>query len=398
MSKVEPNSMAKTSLGDDTNSTIEFIQSIFSGKSFIPLHEPYFHGNEKKYVVDCIDSTFVSSVGQYVDRFEKMMAEFTGAKYAIATTNGTSALHVALKLVGVKADEEVITQPLTFIATCNAISYAGARPVFVDVDRETLGMSPESLQKFFQNHTELRGGQCFNKKTQKRIACVVPMHTFGHCCRILEIKKVCDNNNVPLVEDAAESLGSYSGEVHTGRFGQFGVFSYNGNKTITTGGGGMIITDDADLARQAKHITTTSKKPHPYEYVHDEVGYNYRLPNINAALGCAQMEQLPAILKIKRELAQKYITFFASSGIEFIAEPKGTHSNYWLCAVFLKNLEARNSFLELTNQRGVMTRPVWRLMNHLEMYKNCFAEDLQNAEWIEQRLVNIPSSCYRTEP
>lgn len=380
------------------SSVTDFIKTIYPQREFVPLHEPTFQGNEKKYVLDCIDTTFVSSVGKYVDRFEKQVAEFTGSKYAIATTNGTSALHIALLLSGVSQGDEVITQPLTFVATCNAISYLGAKPIFVDVDKETLGLSPTKLRYFLETQTIRQGERCYNKITKKRIGAVVPMHTFGHSCSIEEIQEICKEYRLPLIEDAAESLGTTFKGFHTGRFGQFGVFSFNGNKTITTGGGGMLITDDPTLAQKAKHITTTAKKPHPYEYVHDEVAYNYRLPNINAALGCAQMETLPAILKSKRLLAKKYSDFFRSQeSIQFVHEPKDSLSNYWLCAVLLKDRETRNNFLEFTNAQGVMTRPVWRLMNRLEMYQDCYAENIENSLWIEERLVNIPSSCLQSE-
>ena len=289
-------------MGNRYNDLILFIRNIYQTDAFIPLHEPRFFGNEKAYVAECIDSTFVSSVGKFVDQFETMMAEFTGAKYAIATVNGTAALHIALKLSGVENGCEVITQPLTFIATCNAISYCGATPVFVDVDRDTLGMSPESLKSFLNDVAVRRPDGTYNKNTGKKIGAVVPMHTFGHPCRIDLISDICHEYNIPLVEDAAESLGSYYQGKHTGTFGLISAFSFNGNKTITTGGGGMIITDNEQIAKHAKHITTTAKIPHAYEYVHDEIGYNYRLPNINAALGCAQMENLTEILQKKQQV------------------------------------------------------------------------------------------------
>jgi perosamine synthetase len=371
--------------------TIQFIQEIYKTKEFLPLHEPVFFGNEKKYLNECIDSTFVSSVGKFVDQFEKMMAEYTGAKYAIATVNGTAALHIALKLAGTDENSEVITQPLTFIATCNAISYCNAKPIFIDVDKDTMGLSPQSLQSFLESETLQRDGLCYNKTTGKKITAVVPMHTFGHPCRIDEIAVLCEKHNIALVEDAAESLGSYYKGRHTGTFGKIAAFSFNGNKTITTGGGGMIITDDEALAKQAKHLTTTAKVPHPYEYIHDEIGYNYRLPNLNAALGCAQMESLDAILKNKRELAKIYSDFFAQQKIEFVTEASDTKINYWLNAVVLKNKEKRDLFLKETNEKGVMTRPIWALMNKLEMFKNCQSTDLSNAVWLEERVVNIPS-------
>ncbi|MFT6906211.1 MAG: perosamine synthetase [Oleiphilaceae bacterium] len=370
---------------------IKFIRQTYNTDDFLPLHEPVFFGNEKKYLNECIDSTFVSSVGKFVDRFEVMMAEYTGAKYAIATVNGTAALHIALQLVGVDDKSEVITQPLSFIATCNAISYCGAKPVFVDVDRDTMGLSPESLLLFLQEQTEQRTDGCYNKTTGNRISAVLPMHTFGHPCRIAEIAVICDEYNIVLVEDAAESLGSFYKNKHTGTFGEMAAFSFNGNKTITTGGGGMIVTNDEVLAKRAKHITTTAKVAHAYEFVHDEIGYNYRLPNINAALGCAQMETLAVIIKKKRELAFMYEQFFEGKVIEFIKEPENAKANYWLNAVILENKQTRDAFLKATNDAGIMTRPIWQLMNRLEMFKSCQAGDLTNASWLEERVVNIPS-------
>jgi len=375
--------------------TIRFIRDIYKTEEFIPLHEPVFFGNEKKYLNECIDSTFVSSVGKFVDKFEQMVAEFTGAKYAVATVNGTSALHIALKLAGVNETCEVITQPLTFVATCNAISYCNAQPVFVDVDRDTMGLSPKSLEAFLASETTQKEGGCYNKSTNKKIAAVVPMHTFGHPCRIDEISKICDEYNIVLIEDAAESLGSYFKNQHTGTFGQFGVLSFNGNKTITTGGGGMIITNDKILADHAKHLTTTAKTPHAFEYVHDEIGYNYRLPNINAALGCAQMEGLQFILKSKRELANRYADFFSTEGVDFKTERENTKVNYWLNVVILKNKQQRDRFLKESNEYSVMTRPVWSLMNNLDMFNGCQCGDLENSKWLEDRAVNVPSGVSR---
>lgn len=372
---------------------IEFIQELYQTKEFIPLHEPRFIGNEKKYVEECIDSTFVSSVGKFVDRFEEMIAEYTGAKYAIATVNGTAALHIALLLSDVKRDDEVITQPLTFIATANAINYTGASPLFIDVDRDTMGLSPIKLEEFLSTKTIIKeDGFCYNLDTGKRISACVPMHTFGHPCRIDEIKAICDKYNVALIEDAAESLGSkYKGQ-HTGTFGLFGTLSFNGNKTITTGGGGMLITNDEALAKKAKHLTTQAKVAHKWEYVHDMIGYNYRMPNINAALGCAQIEKLDEFIEKKRELAFQYAKLFKNSDVVFATEPKDSSSNYWLSAVLLKDKQQRDLFLETTNNNGVMTRPVWQLMNKLEMFKECQVENIENSEWLVDRVVNIPSS------
>jgi len=371
--------------------TVAFIQEAYNTQEFLPLHEPVFFGNEKKYLNECIDSTFVSSVGKFVDQLEQMVAEYTGAKYAIATVNGTAALHIALKLVGTDEHCEVITQPLTFIATCNAISYCNAKPIFVDVDRDTMGLSPVGLKAFLVTETVQKDGHCYNKTTGKKISAVVPMHTFGHPCKIDELAVICNEYNIALVEDAAESLGSYYKGKHTGTFGKIAAFSFNGNKTITTGGGGMIITDDEALAKQAKHLTTTAKVPHAYEYIHDEIGYNYRLPNLNAALGCAQMETLDVILKSKRALAEKYSEFFTTQNIDFATGLPDTKVNYWLNAVVLKDKEQRDLFLKETNDSGVMTRPIWALMNKLEMFNACQHTDLSNALWLEERVVNIPS-------
>ncbi len=392
---------------------IDFIRSLYPNRETVPLHEPYFGGNEKKYVLDCIESTFVSSVGKYVDRFEEMIKDFTGAKYAIATVNGTSALHIALKLAGVQEGDLVITQPLTFIATCNAISYCGAEPIFVDIDPDTLGMSPDSLASWLQENVELKVERVeeglegldpqpsqlsqpykpYHKINKKRISACVPMHTFGHPCKMDSIMEICKRYHITVVEDAAESIGSYYKGKHTGTFGKLGILSFNGNKTITTGGGGMILTDDDQLGPLAKHLTTTAKKPHPWKFEHNMIGYNYRLPNINAALGCAQMEMLPEILKNKRETAQIYQEFFNSIlNIDFIAELKDCISNYWLNAILLKNQEERDDFLEQANAQKVMCRPAWILMNKLPMFNNCLKGELPISSNIEEQLINIPSS------
>ena len=373
--------------------TVDFIRKVYGTEDFIPLHEPRFNGHEKAYLNECIESTFVSSVGEFVDRFEAMIADYTGAKYAVATVNGTSALHIALLLANVQAEDEVITQPLTFIATCNAISYLDAKPVFVDVDRDTMGLSPEALDAFLQTHCEIRDKQCLNRTTGKIIKACVPMHTFGHPCRIDEIKALCDRWHIALVEDSAESLGSYYKGKHTGIFGVMGAFSFNGNKVITSGGGGAIVTDDEVLAKRAKHLTTTAKIPHPYEYVHDEIGYNYRMPNLNAALLVAQMEQLGTFLADKRALAKEYEAFFEGiEDIHFIKEPQDAQSNYWLQALLFDNKEKRDDFLKFTNEKGVMTRPIWKLMNELELFSTCQSGNLENARYLADRVVNIPSS------
>ena len=373
--------------------TIAFIRDHYRTKEFIPLHEPCFIGNEKKYLNECIDTTFVSSVGKFVDSFEEEVAKFTGAKYAIATVNGTAALHMAFLMAGVEPDDEVITQALTFVATCNAISYIGAKPVFVDVDKCTMGLSPEKLKSFLSKETKMVNGECINRQTNKRIKAVVPMHTFGLPISMDQLCEVCEKFNLVVIEDAAESLGSSFNNRYTGTFGTLGTLSFNGNKTITTGGGGMILTNDETLALKAKHLTTTAKVPHRWDFEHDQIAYNYRLPNINAALGCAQMEKLDVILANKRALAKKYEDFFEDKGVKFIiSEPKGTIANYWLNALVLKNLETRNQFLQETNDHGVMTRPIWKLMSNLNIFKDAQKSDLENSIWLEERVVNIPSS------
>jgi len=374
------------------NNVIHFIKNMYPGGKPIPLHEPRFVGNEKKYLNECIDSTFVSSVGKFVDEFEKKIANYTGAKYAIATSNGTSALHASLLLANVGQSDEVITQPLTFVATCNAISYCGANPIFIDVDKETMGLSPSALKDFFENNTTIKNQQCINNKTGKVIKACVPMHTFGHPCRIDEIKEICNKHHVFLIEDAAESVGStYKGR-HTGTFGQVGVMSFNGNKIITAGGGGCIVTNDKALAKKAKHLTTTAKVPHKWDYTHDMIGYNYRMPNLNAALLVAQLENLDSFLLRKHELATIYAKFFNNSNYRFVNEPKGGKSNYWLNSIILNNKQQRDDFLNETNSQGVMTRPIWTLMNKLPMFESAQCGDLTSSEWLEERVVNIPSS------
>ncbi len=371
---------------------IAFIQKTYQTTDFIPLHEPKFIGNEKKYLNECIDSTFVSSVGRFVDEFEEKISNYTGVKYAIATSNGTSALHISLLLANVEQNDEVITQPLTFVATCNAISYCGAQPVFVDVDRDTMGLSPVALKEFLENNTTVKNQQCINNKTGKVIKACVPMHTFGHPCRIDEIKEICDKHHVFLIEDAAESVGSIYKGKHTGTLGQVGVMSFNGNKIITAGGGGCIVTNDKTLAKKAKYLTTTAKVPHKWDFNHDMVGYNYRMPNLNAALLVAQLENLNNFISSKRKLANMYETFFSGIDYAFVKEPMESKSNYWLNSIILKNKQQRDEFLDETNSSGIMTRPIWTLMNKLPMFEHAQCGDLINAEWLEERVVNIPSS------
>ncbi len=377
----------------DFQSVVNYIRAIYESDNFIPLHVPVFKGNERKYVLDTLDSTYVSSVGEYVNKFEALMCQITGAENAVAIVSGTNALHLSLILGGVEQDDEVITQSLTFIATCNAISYLKAHPLFVDVDLNTLGMSPDALEQFLLDYTEVRSdGFCYNKISGRRIKACVPMHTFGMPCRIDKVAEICKLNNIFLIEDSAESIGSYFKERHTGTFGSIGVFSFNGNKTVTCGGGGAIITNDREIAQKAKHLSTQAKVPHRWNFYHDEVGYNYRMPNLNAALACAQLEQLDLFIKIKRDIASKYLTFFNKINIDFVKEPEHSKANYWLNAILLRDKEERDLFLQFTNDNGIMTRPVWDLMHHLPMYKDSQRGDLSVSEWIADRLVNIPSS------
>ncbi len=373
--------------------TIDFIKSLYGNQEFVPLSVPKFIGNEKKYLEDCIDTTFVSSVGAYVDRFEKDMAAYTGAKKAVVCVSGTNALHMALILVGVEQDDEVLTQALTFIATCNAISYLGAHPVFIDVDKSTMGLSPDAVKEWLISHAEIRDGRCYNKNTGRRVKACVPMHTFGHPVRIDELATICTEWNIDLVEDAAESIGSKFKGKHTGLFGKVGVLSFNGNKTITTGGGGMLLFMDEKLAAFAKHLTTQAKIPHRWEFKHDHIGYNYRMPNINAALGCAQLEHLDEFIANKRETANAYAEYFNDkNGISFFSEPENCFSNYWLNVVILPNHDAQQQFLQETNDNGVMTRPIWELLNRLPMFEHCQHDHLENTIWFADRVVNIPSS------
>ena len=371
----------------------DFVHDLYANRDFVPLSVPLFAGNEKKYLEECIDTTFVSSVGPFVDRFEKDIASYTGATRAVVCVSGTNALHMSLLLSGVERDDEVLTQALTFIATCNAISYIGAHPVFLDVDRETLGLSPSAVRAWLENNAQLREDGCYNRRTGRRVKACVPMHTFGHPVRIKELVTICEKWHIQVVEDAAESIGSlYEGQ-HTGTFAPIGALSFNGNKTITTGGGGMLLFQDAAVGEHAKHLTTQAKIPHRWEFRHDEVGYNYRMPNINAALGCAQLENLDRYIESKRGIAAAYARFFQDMpGVQFFTEPKGCRSNYWLNAIILEDRAARDEFLEFSNDHGVMTRPVWELMNRLPMFEHCENDGLANSIWLADRIVNIPSS------
>lgn len=391
---------------------ISFIKGLYNNQEFVPLAVPKFIGNEKKYLNECIDTTFVSSVGQFVDRFEKDMATYTGAKRAVVCVSGTNALHMSLMLVGVKRDDEVLTQALTFIATCNALSYIGAHPVFLDVDRSTMGLSPDAMKEWLQKNAEVRKNTrineldkshdfafqedelaCYNKNTGRRVKACVPMHTFGHPVRIEEIAALCKEWHIELVEDAAESIGSKYKGIHTGLFGKVGALSFNGNKTITTGGGGMMLFNDEELGAYAKHITTQAKIPHRWEFRHDHIGYNYRMPNINAALGCAQLEHLDEYIADKRATAAAYAEYFKNvDGIDFFVEPENSFSNYWLNVVILPDQDKQLEFLQETNDNGVMTRPIWELMNRLPMFEHCKHDRLENTIWFADRVVNIPSS------
>jgi aminotransferase in exopolysaccharide biosynthesis len=370
---------------------IGFVREQYRTNDIIPLHAPVFSGREREYVLDTIDSTFVSSVGGYVDRFEADVASYTGSPAAVATVNGTAALHIALRLADVGPGDLVITQPLTFVATCNAIAYCGAEPVFVDVERATLGLSPVAAEQWLTENAELTDdGGCRHRTTGRPIKAMLPMHTFGHPADLDGLLAVCERWRLWLLEDAAESLGSFYRGRHTGTIGRLGTLSFNGNKLVTTGGGGMILAD-GELARRAKHLTTTAKQPHRFEYVHDELGYNYRLPNLNAALGCAQLEQLEGFIAHKRDLAARYQALLAGSALAFVEEPDGCRSNYWLNAVICEDRQQRDLLLERTNQAGIMTRPIWQLMNRLPMYRHCESGPLDVAEWLEARVVNLPS-------
>jgi aminotransferase in exopolysaccharide biosynthesis len=373
-------------------SLINFVREQYGTDEFIPLHAPVFRGSERALVLDAIESTFVSSVGAYVDRFEHDTATVCGSPRAVAVMNGTAALHISLVLAGVQRDDLVVTQSLTFVATCNAIAYCGAQPLFIDVDRSTMGLSPTALNAWLEEHAMIDdAGDCRTLDGHRRIRACVPMHTFGHPADLDALVTVCARWNLILIEDAAESLGSYYKGRHTGTFGRIGVLSFNGNKILTTGGGGMLLLDE-ELGKRAKHLTTTAKIPHPYEFFHDEIGYNYRLPNLNAALGCAQLQQLPAFLESKRTLAQRYIQFFEGSDLQPIVEPEHCVSNYWLNGVICDSFVQRDALLKATNEAGVMTRPIWALMTRLPAHANALSGPQENAQWLESRVVNLPSS------
>ena len=372
---------------------IGFIKELYGGADFVPLSVPKFIGNEKKYLEECIDTTYVSSVGKFVDRFEEEIARYTGCKRAVVCVSGTNALHMSLMLADVKRDDEVLTQALTFVATCNALSYIGAHPVFLDVDKDTMGLSPRAVHEWLTNNSEQKKGECYNKRTGRRIKACVPMHTFGHPVHLDELGDILKEYHIELVEDAAESIGSLYKGKHTGTFGKVGALSFNGNKTITTGGGGMMLFNDEELGAYAKHLTTQAKVPHRWEFRHDHIGYNYRMPNINAALGCAQLENIELFVNNKRETAKTYEEFFRNvPDLDFFVEPENTRSNYWLNALIMKDKDAQSKFLQETNDNGVMTRPIWELMNRLPMFEKCQHDSLDNTIWLADRVVNIPSS------
>jgi len=370
---------------------IDFIRNVYKTNDPIPLHSPSFIGNEKKYLERCIDSTFVSSNGEFIDLFENKIAEFVNSKNAIAVVNGTSALQVSLRLVGVKSNDEVITQALTFVATANAIVYNNAHPVFLDVDLDTMGLSPKAVEDFLEEFGELRDNVCYNKKTGRKIAACLPMHTFGFPVHLDELIIVCKKWNIPIVEDAAESLGSIYKGKNIGSFGEVACFSFNGNKIITSGGGGVITTSNLFIGRKARFLTTTAKDPHPYEYYHSDLGYNFRMPNLNAALAYAQLESLDVLLNKKRELAIMYRSFFDELGMKFRIENPNTKANYWLMAIELESKKDRNLFLKFSNKKEIMTRPIWQLMFKLPIFKNYYRDNQSNAQFLEERIINIPS-------
>jgi len=384
-------------MGILTQKIYESIRNVVGEDSFIPLHTPFFGKTEEKYVVDCIRSNFVSSVGEYVDKFEKAIREYTKTKYTILTVNGTSALHICLLLTDVKKDDEVLVPSMTFVATPNAVWYIGAVPHFVDVNKESLGIDPFKLDEYLSKIAEVQENKCYNKKTHRQIKAIIPMHTFGHPVDMDELTSVAERYKLTIIEDAAEALGSLYKNKHVGNFSKMAILSFNGNKIITTGGGGAVLTNNEDLAKKVKHLTTTAKKPHPWEYVHDMVGYNYRMPALNASLGLAQIEKLDGFVEKKRILAEKYKESLKDvEEIEFFVEPGYARSNYWLNAIILNKeyTDARDEILEETNKNGIMTRPVWKLMHKLEMFKDCPRMDLSVSESLEKRIINIPSSAH----
>jgi len=378
------------------DNVIDFVKSIYLNKEFIPLFNPTFQGNEKKYLNQCVDSKNVASTSPFVNQFEQSIINYTGVKHAIATINGTSALHLALLLLKVQSGKEVITQPLTYVATANAISYTGAKPIFIDVDKKSLGLSPDKLEQFLESETIVRNGKCFNKTTSAEIKAILPMHTFGLPSRIDEIVSIGNKHNIPVMEDAAEGLGSFFKNQHIGTYGEMGILSFNGNKTITTGGGGMLLTNDKRLAELALHLSTTGKIKHPYEQIHDHIGYNYRMPGINAALGLAQIEQLEEILNLKKQLSDKYKAYFKNTDLEFINAIENGTSNHWVNVIAFDSKHQRDEFVELLNRNNINIRPAWTLMNHLKMFSNCQTGNLDNAIDAQERIALLPSGVDNT--
>ncbi|MDA9204512.1 LegC family aminotransferase [Gammaproteobacteria bacterium] len=390
---------AKPICEDDENIAFKITNALkqVCGNNTVALHEPVFGEQEKKNVLDCIESTFISSIGKHADEFESKIASYTGAKHAVLTVNGTSALHIALMLAGVQKDDEVLIPALTFIATANAVSYCNAYPHFLDSDPNYFGIDPQSARNWLESTTKQVAGNCVNKKTGRIIRAIIPMHVFGHPCELESLLKLAQDFNLALVEDAAESLGSFYKGRHTGTMGVMGVLSFNGNKIITTGGGGAILTNDAKLAEKAKHLTTQAKVKHPWDFIHDQIGYNYRMPSINAAIGLAQMEKLESSLKLKKKIFEMYLDAFKNLDcVQLIKEPKSSSSNYWLQTILLNENIAhmRDDILEATNQAGYMTRPIWTLMNKLPMYKDSVSAPLPIASGLERRIINIPSSDF----
>ncbi len=379
-------------MAESARMIVEMVRSQFTGPGFIPLHAPTFAGNEKKYLNECIDSTFVSSVGAFVDQFEQQLADLTGTPKSVAVVNGTAALHSALVLLGVDHNQEVLTQALTFVATTNAITYCGAKPVFIDVDRDTMGLSPKALTDFLNEFGDKCEDGTYNKQTQKKIGACVVMHTFGFAARIEELVSICTEWNIPLIEDAAEAIGSSSNGKPLGSFGEIGTFSFNGNKIITSGGGGALVSPKLEWMVKAKYLTTTAKQPHAYEFVHDQIGYNYRMPNLNAALLCAQMEQLEGFIEKKRKLALAYKQACEANNLHFRWERENTRANFWLMCIETADKAERDEILKITNEQQVMTRPIWRLMYKLPMFADCQRDHQTNAEYLEDRIINIPSS------
>lgn len=370
-----------------------FVRSLYDTEEFIPLHIPLLGVKEAKAVAGAIESGMISTVGPQVGEFEEKLKELTGAGYVVASVNGTAALHLALITADVKPGDEVITQALTFVATANAISYCGAEPVFLDVDRGTMSLCPDAVAAFLDENAERSdNGAVINKRSGRRIAACLPMHTNGHPGDMLRLAEVCAKWDLPLIEDAAEALGSFRDGKHAGRVGRVATLSFNGNKIISTGQGGAVITDDAELAGRIRHIAAVAKEQHPWRFQHDQIGYNYRLPALNAALGIAQLERLPAFLESKRILAQEYTKWFEAQGLEPVREPEGAKSNFWFNAFFTEGAKMRDAVLEATNKAGVMTRPFWDPMNTLRQYQHCHCDELTNTKWLFDRLINVPST------